>query len=359
MKKILVLILSISVVVALVFVILNLRDKSGRSDGIKKELIDFAVKDIESVDKIKITDRLEREYTLIKKGDTWTGEQGQCVTQEKVDWILDAFKNVRFKGYLSDASIKRFNTQMAAQHIKVEIFQNGEWTKTWYIGPTTQDHYGQIMLLESKEAGKSSVPVTTHLENMKGIIDPRFHADPMQWQCTNIFKLGISEIEAVNVKFNDEPQRSFSVQKTGQEVKVFQNGQQLEGYTPQDTYRYLNNYQKVHYDVPNYVLNKRQVDSVKRQTPFCVLTVNEVTGKSTTLKMFRIVSKGNEKAAAGEVLDPDLNNFWCELPSGNLVKCQYFVFSPLIMGHVYFPLDLTGVETIDGIRKRQEGPIQK
>jgi len=24
-----------------------------------------------------------------------------------------------------------------------------------------------------------------------------------------------------------------------------------------------------------------------------------------------------------------------------LVKCQYFVFNPLLLGHIYFPLDLT------------------
>ena len=31
------------------------------------------------------------------------------------------------------------------------------------------------------------------------------------------------------------------------------------------------------------------------------------------------------------------NNFWCILPNGQLVKCQYFVFNPLLLGHVYFP----------------------
>jgi len=33
----------------------------------------------------------------------------------------------------------------------------------------------------------------------------------------------------------------------------------------------------------------------------------------------------------------DMNKFWCQLPSGELVKCQYFTFNPLILGHVYFP----------------------
>ena len=32
----------------------------------------------------------------------------------------------------------------------------------------------------------------------------------------------------------------------------------------------------------------------------------------------------------------DINRFWCLLPNGQVVKCQYFVFNPLIMGNIYF-----------------------
>lgn len=354
MKKIIILTASVIVLVGLTWYVFYLMEKSGSSDGIKKELTDFAIDDTDSIDKIKITDKLEREYTLTKKNGTWTGNQGACVTQEKVKWVLDAIKNIRLKGFLSDSGIKNFNRMMAAQNIKVEIFQNGEWSKTWYIGPSTQDHYGQIMLLESKESGKSSVPVEMHLENMKGIIDPRFHADPMQWQCTNIFKLGLNDISSVDVKYNVEPQRSFKVQKVGQDIVVSQNGKQLEDVSPQDGYRYLNNYQKVHWDVANYVLTPHQVDSVKRTLPFCELTVKETNGASTKLNLFRIKAKANETVAGLEVVNPDLNYLWCELPNGALVKCQYFVFNPLTMGHIYFPLDLTGVNTIDGMRTKEE-----
>ncbi len=356
MKKIIILVLSVAALVGLTFLVIDLIEGSGKSEGIKKELIDFAIEDTKSIDKIKITDKLEREYTLTKKNGTWTGNNGACVTQEKVKWVLDAIKSIRFQGYLSDNAIASFNNMMAAQHVKVEIFQNGKWSKTWYIGPSTQAHDGQIMLLETKEEGKSSVPVTAHLENMHGIIEPRFHADPMQWECSHIFKLGLSDISSVDIKWNEplEKQRSFKVQKVGQDIMVYQNGKQLEGYTPQDGYRYLNNYQKVHWDVANYVLSPRQVDSVKRTLPFCEMTVKETKGETTKLRLFRMVTKQNEMVAGLEVVNPDLNNLWVELPSGELVKCQYFVFNPLIMGHVYFPLDLTGVETIDGMRKLED-----
>lgn len=351
MKKLVILTLSLLVLGGLGYYAMTLSEESGKSD---KELISFAIENVESVDKIIITDKFERSYTLQKNGEEWTGPDGQCVTPEKVNWVLDAFKNIKFKGYLNDGSIEHFTKMMAAQHIKVEIFQNGEWTKTWYIGPSTQDHMGQVMLLDSKEKGKSTVPVQMELSNMKGIIEPRFHADPMQWICTDIFKLPIDKIKSVNVKFNDEPQRSFKVTKNGQDIRVYQSGKELKGITPQSGYTYLNNYQKVHWETANYVLNKKQVDSLKKTTPFCVLTVSETNGNSTKLRLFRILPKANEKAGMAEVVNPDMNHLWCELPNGTLVKCQYFVFNPLIFGHVYFPLDLSGITTIDGMREIEE-----
>lgn len=356
MKKIIILVLSLAVLAGLSYFVIDLMNNSGQSDGLKKELINFAIEDTETIDKIKITDKLEREYTLTKKDGVWTGNNGACVTQEKVKWVLDAIKSIRFKGYLPDSAQERFNKLMSAQNIKVEIYQKGKWSKTWYIGPSTADHYGQIMLLETKEEGRSNVPVTAHLENMHGIIDPRFHSDPMKWECTHIFKLELNDISSVDIKWNEklEQQRSFKVQKVGDDITVSQRGKPLEGYTPQDAYRFLNNFQKVHWDVANYVLNPAQVDSVKRTLPFCEMTVKETSGKSTKLRMFRILSIESASVAGIDIVDPDLNNLWVELPNGELVKCQYFVFNPLIMGHVYFPLDLTGIETIDGMRRLED-----
>ncbi len=351
MKKLIILIVALLLVGGLGYYAMTLSEKAGQSD---LELIDFAIEDIESVDKIVITDKFQRKYTLNKSGDRWEGPNGECVTQEKVGFVLDAFKNIKFKGYLSDGSIDHFTKMMSAQNIKVEIFQNGEWTKTWYIGPSTQDHMGQIMLLDSKEEGKSSVPVEVELSNMKGIIDPRFHADPFEWQCTDIFKISMNQIKSVDVKFNDEPQRSFKVVKDGQDIDVYQSGKLLKDVKTQSAYVYLNNYQKVHWEKANYVLDEKGVDSLKKTTPFCVLTLKETNGKSTALKMYRIIAAANEHAGLADVVNPDLNSFWCELPNGRLVKCQYFVFNPLIMGHVYFPLDLTGITTIDGMRELED-----
>jgi hypothetical protein len=53
--------------------------------------------------------------------------------------------------------------------------------------------------------------------------------------------------------------------------------------------------------------------------------------------MFKIPTEEAQRNEFGDLENMDMNKFWCQLPSGELVKCQYFTFNPLILGHVYFP----------------------
>lgn len=346
MKKLIVILISLGALATLGWYASGLMENQGKSDT---ELIDFAIKDIETVDKVIITDAFSRKFELVKTNGEWADKDGNCVVQESVDFVLDALKNIEFKGYLTDNSHKKFTNLMSGQHTKVEIFQNEAWTKTWYIGPASQDHMGQIMLLDSDEYGKSDIPVLMKIKGVHGIIEPRFFADARKWMCTNIFSLGLNEIQSVDVKFNDEPQRSFTVTKKGTDMKVYQQGKILPSVDTAMIFRYLNNYKKIHYDLANYELDDEQVDSMKQTTPFCVLTVTENIQRKTKLRCFRIKHRSPVQAGMAEVEDIDQNKFWCELPNGEMVKCQYFVFNPLFLGHVYFPLDLTGLETHDGI----------
>ncbi|MEJ6582567.1 MAG: hypothetical protein QNL61_09725 [Crocinitomicaceae bacterium] len=352
MKKIITLVLALAVIIGLSFYVYNLNKNAGTSDE-QLSLIEFAIEDVTTVDKVIISDAFGRTFEIIKNGDEWTDKDGNCVIQESARLILEAFKNIEFKGYLADNSITQFTKIITTQHTKVEIFQNGEWTKTWYIGPPAQDHYGQVMLIDSKEGGKSDAPVLMKIKGMNGIIEPRFFADARKWECTNIFSIPLNELAKVEVKFNDEPERSFSVTKSGSDMKVYQQGKLLNNVDTSMIFRYLNNYQKIHFDIPNYVLNEKQIDSLKATTPFCVLKVKETNGKSTKLKFYRIMLQVQVDQGITEYSDKDRDRFWCELPTGEIVKCQYFVFNPLILGHIYFPMDISMLKTHDGMLKKE------
>lgn len=345
MKRIIILIISLAGLGALGWYISTLFENKGKSDT---QLIEFAIKDVSDIDRIIITDKALNSFEVQKKGNKWVDANGNCVVPENIDNILDAVRNIEFKGYLPDKSHSNYNKMMSAQNIKVEIFENGEWSKTWYIGPPAKDHYGQVMLLDTKELGKSTHPVLMKVKGLNGFLAPRFFADPRLWACTDIFSIPMEELSRVDIKFNKEPARSFTVTKKGSGVDVYQNGRKLENVDDRMAFSYLQNYKKIHYNLQNFELSKNQVDSLRRTTPFAEIKVKETNGNSTRLRCFRARAAVNDTVAGQEIFNSDIDKFWCELPSGELVKCQYFVFNPLLLGHIYFPMDEGEFKTIDG-----------
>jgi hypothetical protein len=193
------------------------------------------------------------------------------------------------------------------------------------------------MLVESAEGGKSDLPVIAEIKNLNGIVDPRFVADPLQWQCSQIMSYKMNDITSVTVNFPDNPDRNFDVRTIKNQYYVKFNGKQLTTLDTNMVVRYLQNFKKVHYETANYELDNRQVDSLKKTTPFCRLTIQTKKEKKTFV-MYRAASDGSDLNLDdfGERIPFDTNRFWCVLPDGIVVKCQYFVFNPLIMGHVYF-----------------------
>ncbi len=325
-------VIGLVVIGVLGFFATNLVRNRGKSDT---ELLEFSIKDTTTINKIIVTEPNGMKISLVKKDGLWSDEDGVCVTQEPIFTMLETFKNIQFKGYVPENSRQNIVKLMMASHTKVEIFQNGEWTKTWYVGFSTQDHYGTYMLLETPDE-KSDLPVIMKVKGLSGIIDPRFFADKRKWKCTNIFNLSLEEIAEVNVKFYDEPSRSFSVTKNNAHYSVKQNGKRLVKLDTSMAIQYLSNYRKVHFELANFELNTKQVDSLKRTMPFGKISVKEQNGKSTKLKMYRMPSEVKTLGYYGDSVTYNPDRFWCELPSGELVKCQYFVFNPLLMGHIYF-----------------------
>ena len=300
------------------------------------ELIDFAIKDTAEVTKIIITDPFQKTFQIEKVKGVWQDKSGGCITQAYVHNILNVAKNIEFKGYLSKNSHENFTVKMSASHTKVEYYLQNKWYKTWYIGPSAPDHYGQIMLLDSKDDGKSSEPVMMKVKGLNGIIEPNFFADSRKWICTNIFSVPLESIASVVVNNHDDSTRSFEINYSNNAFEVSTNGIPLPSVDTANVYRYLHNYKKIHFDIANYILSETECDSLKATEPFAEITLDERSGKQTHLRLYRIKADEPQRNEFGELVNMDMNKFWCALPSGEIVKCQYHVFNPLLFGHIYF-----------------------
>jgi len=324
---------------ALAMFALNLVRNSDKSDT---ELLEFSIADTAHINKVVIHDAAGLIFTLKRElGHNWTDKDGNCIVQQPANMILKTIKDIEFKGYVPKAARENVKKQMAASSTKVDIYVNDKLTKTWYVGYSTQDHYGTYMLLETPEQ-RSDLPVIMKIRGMNGIIEPRFFADARRWSCTQVFALQRDQIKEVQVKHFDVPERSFTVKNFGNGTyAVYNEGKTLAQVDTAMIVRYLDGYRKIHYEFDNFELSDKQIDSLKKTQPFCTLKVIQTDGKVDFLKMYRHPNPDGEivKDDFGDDADYDVNRFWCILTSGKLVKCQYFVFNPLINGHVYFGID--------------------
>lgn len=338
MKKKIVIIVGLLLVGFLGWFAFNLISKKGKSDE-KIANFNFEIKDTTSITKIIISEPNGVVFELNNDGKTWTGKNGECVQPVLVSNILTACYNIRFKGYIPDNGVKTVANQINTLAIKVEFFQDGEWTKTWYVGSATPDHLGTYMQVETASQGKSDLPVIMEMHGMNGFLTPRFFADPRKWACTGIFSYEKEAISKVKVDFTGSmKQQSFSVIKNGKEYDIFLNNQKIEGVPLQNIQRYLVAFRRINFMNPNYELTNRQIDSVKRATPFCSLSITDNKGATKKVKCFRRKSESGEEQVDdfGMKSKYDINTFWCLTPDGEIVKAQYFVFNPIIMGHIYF-----------------------
>lgn len=325
--------LLVLVLVSLGFIAYRLSTAKGSSDH---ALLEFAIKDTSKIDKITIKDKLSNTITLLKVNGQWRDEKGECVRRENINFILDAAKHIEFKGYLGEKAKKTFTNIIKTQHVRVEFFEEGESSKTWFIGPPAQDHLGQIMLVETPTF-KGQFPVVMRIKGLSGIIEPRFFASREEWACSGIFALKDSEIQSVEVKHIENPKQSFSIARRNKAFSVTSNTRPIPGVDTTNVYRYLQGFKKINWNTKRLDLSDKQVDSIRRSVPFCEVRVTEVKGKTTLLKLYRIKSSEPRRNEFGELVPYDMDYFWVLLPSGELVKCQYYVFNNILFGQVYFP----------------------
>lgn len=333
MKKIIVLFVSIIVLIGLSYFAYDLSKKSKVSDDLS--LIDFAVSDTASIDKIEIYDSYLNEKFIVvrdKANKLWTDDKGECVQQSIVDVMMETFYKVTLKGYVPKGAMENMKKLLMAKHKEVKIYQNGKWTKTWYVGHATQDHYGTHMLLKTPKA-TSNNPVIMGMKGFYGVLEPRFTADPKMFRCTQMFSFGRNDIKSIKVINRVDPDESFELIQNlnNSTVEVTTNGLPIEGINKDNLTFYMNGFENIHFNRPNYALSEVQIDSIKSYKPDYEL---EIEGRKSSyhLQFYR----RQEPESLPEDPQWDTDYLWGILPSGELVRMQHFVVGPLLFGKDIF-----------------------
>lgn len=170
---------------------------------------DFAVREIDQIQKIFLATRDKEPVTLEKINGVWMLNGKYKASLNPIKNLLETIRDVRMQSIPSKGHVKNIMDGIAIYGIKVEIYRsNNEILKTFYVGGGTQNEYGTYFFMEH-----GSQPYIMEIPHFSGNIRSRFDLDITDWRDHSVFNIPTSAIEKVLVEYPYQPENSFIIKK--------------------------------------------------------------------------------------------------------------------------------------------------
>lgn len=306
----------------------------------------FAVKDTANITKIFIADANGEHVLLNRRDGAWYVQDSILAMPEKINSLLTTICNVTLQQTVAKTAQSNINRMMSVNAIKVEIYQktpkftlfgikffNKERkVKTYYMGPATMDNVSNFAILEGFDE-----PCIVNIPGFRGFLTPTYSFKPVEWYNCDLFSTKITRIKTLSVKDYINPNESYSIEKVGIRFFNLYNAQhqQIMDYDTVKLLDMLAEYRDKNYERYIDDLSKASKDSIFKFNLFKIITLTDVNGKKTELRMYRKMTPdmmyldaivGGSEHAADEPYNRD--KFYAVLNGHyeNLVQCQYFHF---------------------------------
>ncbi len=301
---------------------------------------DFGYKNTGNIDKIFITNRANKEYVTITKKDnkTWIVNDKYEANWSQVDIVLSTLRAMQVKKPVGAAELEGVKQKLSTNGTKVEIYENGSLSKTFYVGGNTSDETGTYFYMEGAKE-----PYVCHIPGFTGYLSTRFFTNLNAWRSRNVFKTIADNIISIKVDWLQQPQQSFEIINKDKLPTLISNGKALENNTVVNANKlksYLSGWENLSY-AGIMEFTPRAVDSIVRTQPFLVLSLTDNTQKTTTLTLYKMAvgeRSHNQMDDNGNPLNFETQNFYAIVNNSKteLVQIQDFVFGKVMKPKDYF-----------------------
>lgn len=292
-KSTLYLVLAVIVLSVLAYFVM----KQDAEQGGVKAMSDFAIENTDKIDKIIITESNRNKAELELIDGEWRLNNEFKARPENVKLLLKTFKNIKVQTSVSTGLKKTIVNNMASRYKKVEIFESGKLSKTYYVGSATKDHYGTYMLLE-KNGRKSSEPYVMHIPGFNGYLESRFYTNENDWKYSGVFDYDPLSIKSIKVKHTNNPEESYQVLQEDKKVTLANlDGTKIADFNHSLAENYLLIYEKIFFNrIAEF--SEAKVDSIQALSPLYQIEVEDREGNT---KSMNFVYKKNDNDEIDEV----------------------------------------------------------
>lgn len=325
-------IVAILAAAALVWILLKDRvEGSGPHDS------SYQVEDIASVTKIVMTDKLDNSVTLeLLKDSSWSVDGKYPASQPQVERLLETLNKIRIRSEVNRNAVPNVLKDIASHGVQVDIYQNNQLTKTYYVGRETQDHMASFMIRKG-----DSIPCEVHIPGFRGYLTPIFTAEAIKWRSHNIVDLDVYDIARIELEIPQAPQESFAIVQKDKDfyMELLEGHRMLQGFDTARVGQMLSTFKNLNFDEFASIVPNSNADSCVSGSPRTILRITDTQGNKTEVNIYLKYSNPDDISAmpdekAREVLD--VNRLYAVINSKDTVLIQNWIFDHILQPASFF-----------------------
>ena len=307
----------------------------GKGNTLSADYTAFKIEDTASIDRIVLSNRSNQQTVLVRNTNRWDVENGNFpARKDLVEVTLNTLRRMEVKEFVSKAGRDHQLKQLAVHGTKVEVYQNGEITRRFYVGGPTQNHMGTYMMLDGAD-----MPVVVYVPGFRGYLSNHFTPNIQEWKSRQIFAYHISDIQSVKVKHVRNPEQSFKVEVLSPLQFALFRGPSLSQNMPSfDTSLvkvFLQNFKALGFE--NFVdVNAARMDSVRAGYGLYSVEVLDKEGTLRKVDLYQIPLPPGTLNMLGEPVNFDVDRMYGVVDDSIITLCQFFTFDPVTMPADYF-----------------------
>ncbi len=293
---------------------------------------EFALKDTAAIDEIHLSNLQGQEVILKQQPDhQWMVNNKFQASQTKIETLLHTIYHVEVKKPVPLESRENVIKSLATQNVQVDIYQDGNLVRSYYVGHQTPSELGTYMAMNNED----KKPYVTHIPGFYGYLSSRYFCDPDEWRSTLIWNFNPAAIQEVKVAYPKGEKEPFHLLKEGENaftIKHLKRDKALKNYALKQVKRYLMNFRDFH--CVRDMNDSAKRDSLLQYNPNARLTVKDETDNKRSLAVYKAF--GNAKDTANRPRKP--NNYFAITPrrENQVVLIQNLQIEPMLKGFSHF-----------------------
>lgn len=254
---------------------------------LEKRETEFAVRHVDQITKIRITDAKGGTVQLTKDKARWLVNGKYDAYDVNMSMLMAAIQKMETQYPVPVAAQPVVLKDMSKERFKCEIYTGADQpAKVYYVGGYTADGTGTYVIMEI-DGQMASRPYVVHIPGIDAYLTSRFVTDELYWRTKWIYQDNERTIRSVSVQYHQEKQKSFTIAKAADKDSfIITNSDGVSDAQPNQRVirQYLGFYDGLSLEAYE---NKNPIkDTIFAQEPYCTISMKRMDGTQTSVEVF-------------------------------------------------------------------------